>query len=74
VAQSVDPDRDTDHDPSFQVNPDPDTVADPDPIRIQGFDDQKLKKINTALFGSNIAVYLCRDLSRQFFPSDHDDF
>jgi hypothetical protein len=27
-------------DPAFQVNPD----TDPDPIRIQGFDDQKLKK------------------------------
>jgi hypothetical protein len=29
-------------DPAFQVNPDP------DPIRIQGFDDHKLKKKNTA--------------------------
>ncbi len=29
-----------DPDPAFQVNPDPDT----DPIRIKGFDDQKLKK------------------------------
>jgi hypothetical protein len=29
-----------DPDPAFQLNPDPDT----DPIRIQGFDDQKLKK------------------------------
>ncbi len=33
---------DTDPDPTFQVNPDP------DPIRIQGFDDQKLKEKNTA--------------------------
>jgi hypothetical protein len=29
-------------DPAFQMNPDP------DPIRIQGFDNQKLKKKNTA--------------------------
>jgi hypothetical protein len=29
---------DTGPDPAFQMNPDP------DPIRIQGFDDQKLKK------------------------------
>jgi hypothetical protein len=35
------PDPDTDPDPAFQVNLDPDT----DPFRIQGFDDQKLKKI-----------------------------
>ncbi len=33
-------DPDTDLDPAFQVNP--------DPIRIHGFDDQKLKKKNTA--------------------------
>jgi hypothetical protein len=33
-------------DPAFQVNPDPKT--DPDPIWIQGFDDQKVKKKNTA--------------------------
>ncbi len=31
-------------DPAFQVNPDPDT----DTIRIQGFDDQKVNKKNTA--------------------------
>ncbi len=37
----MNPDPDT----AFRVNQDPDT--DPDPIRIQGFDDQKLKK-NTA--------------------------
>jgi hypothetical protein len=39
----VDPDSlnlDPDLDPAFQVNP--------DSIRIQGFDDQKLKKKNTA--------------------------
>jgi hypothetical protein len=36
-----------DPDPAFQLNPDPDT--DQDPVRIQGFDDQKLKK-NTADF------------------------
>ncbi len=37
----MDPDSfnpDTDPDPAYQVNPDP------DPIRIQGFDEQKLKK------------------------------
>jgi hypothetical protein len=37
-----------DPDPAFQVKPDP------DPIRIQGFDDQKLKR-NTA---ENIFIYL----------------
>jgi hypothetical protein len=36
---SINPDPDK-ADPAFQVNPNPDT----DPIRIQGFDDQKLKK------------------------------
>jgi hypothetical protein len=39
---SLIPDSNTDPDPAFQVNPDPDQV------RIQGFDDQKLKKIKTA--------------------------
>jgi hypothetical protein len=38
--RAVDPDS-SNPDPAFQVNPD--TV--PDPIRIQGFGDQKLKKI-----------------------------
>jgi hypothetical protein len=33
---------DPDPDPAFQV------IPDPDPIRIQDFDDQKLKKENTA--------------------------
>ncbi len=45
----------SDKDLEFQVN------LDPDPIRIQGFDDQKLKKINTAeIFISIflIAIYL----------------
>jgi hypothetical protein len=37
---------DTDPDPAFQVNPN--TDPNPDPIRIQDFDDQKLKKKNTA--------------------------
>jgi hypothetical protein len=40
----------TDPDPAFQVDPD----TDPDPIRIQGFDDQKVKKKNTA----EIVLYL----------------
>jgi hypothetical protein len=51
VNSVVDPD-------SFQVNPDPDT--DPDPIRIQGFDDQKLKKIqleNFFSFLSKMPIY-----------------
>jgi hypothetical protein len=30
------------------VDPDPDTDPDSDPIRIQGFDDQKLNKKNAA--------------------------
>jgi hypothetical protein len=43
----------------FILNQDPDT--DPDPIWIQGYDDQKLKKKNTAeiflyFFRSNIAI------------------
>jgi hypothetical protein len=37
---SLIPDPDSEPDPEFQVNPD----TDPNPIRIQGFDDQKLKK------------------------------
>jgi hypothetical protein len=32
-----------DPDPTFGLNTDLDTVPDPDPIRIQGFDDQKLE-------------------------------
>jgi hypothetical protein len=41
-------DLDTNPDPAFLVNPDMDTDTDPDPnpIRIQAFDDQKLKKKN----------------------------
>jgi hypothetical protein len=31
----------------IEVNTDPDTDTDPDPIRIQGFNDQKLKKNNS---------------------------
>jgi hypothetical protein len=39
-----------DPDPAFPVNPDPDTEPDPNRrIRIQGFDDRKLKKKNTDL-------------------------
>jgi hypothetical protein len=52
---------DTDPDPAFQVNPD--TEPDPDPVRIQGFDDQKLKKkiqlkFFYIFFCSKIAIYL----------------
>ncbi len=31
----------------IEANTDPDTDPDPDPIRIQGFNDQKLKKNNS---------------------------
>ncbi len=31
----------------MEANTDPDTDPDPDPIRIQGFNDQKLKKNNS---------------------------
>ncbi len=31
----------------MEANTDPDTDPDPDPIRIQGFNDQNLKKITT---------------------------
>ena len=41
---SFNPDRDTDSDSALQVNAD----TDPDLIRIQGIEDQKLKKKNTA--------------------------
>ncbi len=47
----MDPDSlNPDPDPAFQLNPDSDTDSDTDadPTRIQGFDDQKLKKKNTA--------------------------
>jgi hypothetical protein len=40
-------------DPAFQVNPDP------DPIRIQGFDDQKLKEKNTADFFDLFLIKNC---------------
>jgi hypothetical protein len=48
----MDPGPDTNPDPAFQVNPDPY----PDPIRVQGFDDQKLKKINTDLKNCNLLM------------------
>jgi hypothetical protein len=45
--KNVDPDSlNPDPDPAFQVNPD----RDQDPIRIQGFDHQKLKKTKTTEF------------------------
>jgi hypothetical protein len=34
----------------IEANTDPDTDPDPDPIRIQGFNDQKLKKITAEKF------------------------
>jgi hypothetical protein len=59
---SLNPDPDGDPDPAFQVNP--------DLIRIQGFDDQKLKKKNSAenlfktFFKSKIAIYLASGLHK----------
>jgi hypothetical protein len=44
----------------------------PDPIRIQGFDEQKLKKKNTEemfFFLSKIAIYLCPSYRRSLQPS-----
>jgi hypothetical protein len=66
---SLNPDPDTDPDSAFHVNLDTDT--DPDPIRIQGFDDQKLKKKNTdeKSFGSKIVIYLCPSYMRRHQPS-----
>jgi hypothetical protein len=50
---SLNQDPDMDPDPAFQVNP--------DPIRIHGFDYQKLKKkkIFDEFFSSKIAIYSC---------------
>jgi hypothetical protein len=54
------------------VNPD----ADPDPIRIQGFDEQKLKekkysrKIVLSFFLLKIAIYLCHGFRRSLQPSE----
>ncbi len=45
----MNPDTDTDPDPAYQMNPDP-----PDAIRIQGFDDQKQEKKNTAKIFLNL--------------------
>jgi hypothetical protein len=52
------------------MNPD----TDPDPIRIQDFDDEKLKRINTAaifyiFFISKIAIYLWPSYKRNLQPS-----
>jgi hypothetical protein len=45
----------------------------PDPIRIQGFDDQKLKKKNIKIckknFLSKVAIYLCPSYRRSLQPS-----
>ncbi len=51
----------------MEANTDPDT--DPDPIRIQGFNDQKLKKNNSwkknlIFFGSKTAIYLSLGLHK----------
>ncbi len=63
----MDPDSlnpDMDPDPAFQVNPD----MVPDLTRIQGFDDQKFKEINTAvflfLFCLKLAIYLSPGLHK----------
>jgi hypothetical protein len=64
LSRAVDPDS---------LNPDPDT--DPDLIRIKGFDDHKLKKINITenlfkiFFWSKIAIYLCSSCRRSLQPS-----
>jgi hypothetical protein len=63
------------------LNPDPDTAShvnlDPDPTRIQGFDDQKLKKkqkyrrkfIYIYFFSSKIVIYLSPSYRRSLPPS-----
>jgi hypothetical protein len=47
-SNSLNPDPDTDLDPAFPVNMDAGTYL--DPVQIQGFDDQKLKKIVEQFF------------------------
>jgi hypothetical protein len=47
-SSNPDTDTDTDPDPAYQMNPGPVMATDPDPIRIQGFDDKKWRKKNTA--------------------------
>jgi hypothetical protein len=51
-TDSLNPDPDTELNPVFQVNPD--TDPDSDPIRIQSFDNQKLKKKNCNLLTSKL--------------------
>jgi len=60
---SLNQDPDMDPDPAFQVNP--------DPIRIHGFDYQKLKKkkIFDEFFSSKIAIYSCPSYRRNLQPS-----
>ena len=57
----------TNTDPDTDTDPDPD--PDPDPIRIQGFNDQKLKKIiaekNYIFFGSKTTIYLSLGLHKK---------
>jgi hypothetical protein len=57
-----------DPDPAFQVNLDSDTDPEPGPIRIQGFDDQKLKKKSTSekmfYLISKIAIFLSLGLHK----------
>jgi hypothetical protein len=60
VCRAVDQDLlNQDTDPAFQVNPDS------DPTRIQGFDDQKLKKENTANFKKSFLIKNCNLLKSQ---------
>ncbi len=51
-------------DPAFQVNPDP------DPIRIQGFDDQKMKKknINEKIFDQKLPLTYVQATGEAFSP------
>jgi hypothetical protein len=71
-SRDVDPHSlNPDPDPIFQVNPDTDPE---NPIRIQGFDDKKLKKkiqqkIFLCLFLIKIAIYLCPSYRRSLQPS-----
>jgi hypothetical protein len=61
---------DPDPDPAFLVNPDLNTDTDPDLIRIQGFDDQKLKKKYSrnffiSFFDQKIGIYLMSKLQEK---------
>jgi hypothetical protein len=51
--------------PDLDTDPDSDTGPDFDPIRIQGFDDKKLKKkIKLTFLKSKIAIYVSLDFHK----------